>query len=86
MKLLVSLKTSNFMKIHEILKRHTEWYAIWLEKYQFLVIQYILVIFPTNTPKGSKLSLEKGYFMKIYNISLKHSERDSICLKCWYFY
>ena len=25
--------------------------------------------------------LKKGYFMKIYNISLKHSKRDSICLK-----
>ena len=37
----------------------------------------ILVIFLTNTPNRSKLSLEKGYFVKIYNISMKQTERDS---------
>ena len=41
----------------------------------------ILVIFLTNTPNGSKLSLEKGYFVKIYNISMKQTEWDSFCLK-----
>ena len=39
------------------------------------------VIFLTDTPNGGKLSLEKGCFLKIYNISMKHTERDSICLK-----
>ena len=37
--------------------------------------------FSQIAPNGGKLSLEKGYFMKIYNISMKHTERDSICLK-----
>ena len=39
------------------------------------------LIFPTDTPNGGKLSLEKGYFMKIYNISMKRTERDSITVK-----
>ena len=44
------------------------------------------LIFPTDTPNGDKLSLEKGYFMKIYNISLKHIERDCICFKKLVFF
>ena len=39
------------------------------------------LVFPTDTPNGSKLSLEKGYFIEICNISVKHTERYSIWLK-----
>ena len=39
------------------------------------------IIFPANTLNGGKLSLEKGCFMKIYNISMKHTEQYSIQVK-----
>ena len=44
------------------------------------------LIFSTDTPNGSKLSLEKGYFMKIYNISKKHTERYRIQVKKLVFF
>ena len=46
------------------------------EKLVFFMIFVENLIFPTDTPNGSKLSLEKGYFIEIYNISMKHTERD----------
>ena len=45
-------KISNFMKIHEILKKHPERYSITVKN----------LICSTNTPNGGKLSLEKGLF------------------------
>ena len=44
------------------------------------------LIFPTDTPNGSKLSLEKGYFIEIYNISMKHTERYRIQVKKLVFF
>ena len=61
-------KISDFMKIHEILKKHPERYNIGLKN-------IILVIFLTNTPNGRRLSFENwlksviflklAYFMNI---------------------
>ena len=50
------------------------------------MIFLILVIFTTDTPNGSKLSLEKGYFIEIYNISVKHTERYRIQVKNLVFF
>ena len=50
------------------------------------MIFLILVIFTTDTPNGSKLSLEKGYFIEICNISVKHTERYGIQLKNLVFF
>ena len=47
-----------------------------MENMVFCIIFLENLIFPTDTPNGSKLSLEKGYFIEIYNISIKHTERD----------
>ena len=45
-------KISDFMKIHEILKKHPERYSIQVKN----------LIFSTDTPNDGKLSLEKGLF------------------------
>ena len=57
------------MKIHQTVLHYSE-------KLVFFMIFVENLIFATNTPNGSKLSLEKGYFTEIYNISMKHTERD----------
>ena len=55
------------------------------EKLVFFMIFIENLIFPTDTPNGSKLSLEKGYFIKIY-ISMKHTERYGIQVKNLVFF
>ena len=66
--------------------KHTERDCITVEKLVFCRKSVKNLIFPTDTPNGGKLSLEKGYFIEICNISVKHTERYRIQVKNLVFF
>ena len=73
------LKTWYFNETHWMRLHYSEKIGIFLK---FLDITWNC----ENIPNGSKLSLEKGYFIEICNISVEHTERYGIQLKNLVFF